>query len=180
MVTPSAALRKLVTLESALSRAATSSAPTPSAAPACPVRRAWRTSSRAVSSTRTSASGATTVVMSRPSATMPRPSENESEASSRAIVARWAAISRWRTGMMFDTFETWVDTSVERIASLMSSPSHSTRGSSGSTVMSKWSPVKNSPTVSVTSRSSTSCASRSTPRFRHHQAQARYIAPVSR
>ena len=40
VVTPSAAVRKLVTLESARSRAATSSPPTPAPATACPVRRA--------------------------------------------------------------------------------------------------------------------------------------------
>ena len=48
------------------------------------------------------------------------------------------------------------------------------------TEISKWSPVKNSPTASVMTRSSTVSASRSMPCFRHHQAQARYIAPVSR
>ena len=133
--TPSAADVKFVTLESALSRAATFSVPTPEAD--CPARRAWRTSSRAVSNTRTSASGATTVVMSRPSATTPAPSEKESEAASRAIYARCAAISTCRTGMMFDTLDTWDDTSEERIASLMSSPSAYTFGSSGSTLMSK-------------------------------------------
>ena len=47
------------------------------------------------------------------------------------------------------------------MASEMSSSSANTRGLSGSTEISKWSPVKNSPTASVMTRSSTVSASRS-------------------
>lgn len=49
-------------------------------------------------------------------------------------------MSTWRTGMTFDTFDTCEDTSEERMASLMSSPSAVMLGWSGSTPMSKWSP----------------------------------------
>ena len=79
-VTPGAAVMKSTTLESGSSRRWSCSpdglrrSPTSSAE-----RRAMRTSSAAVSRIRTGASGATTVVMSRPSTTTPGPTDRRDD-----------------------------------------------------------------------------------------------------
>ena len=91
------------------------------------VRRVARAISLAVRKTLTTASGATTVPMSRPSATIPRPS-----ARARAMISRCMAISRARTCGTRATADTAPDTSRVRIAADTSRPSTVTHGSSGS------------------------------------------------
>ena len=113
MVTPSAAVMKAETVESCASRRTTSSrVAAMAAASAAPwrsrARRARRAASSAVSRMRTSASGATTVVMSRPSATMPRPAERAPGApdASASISARWRRHSSARTARLVATVDT--------------------------------------------------------------------------
>ena len=89
--TPGAAVRKSTTVESWASRRCSASA---THRASCPVssalRRAARTAGAAVSRIRTGASGATTVVMSRPSTTTPGRSDS-------ATSVRKSAFTVWRT-----------------------------------------------------------------------------------
>ena len=140
------------------SRAAQSDSP--SSAP----RRAMRTASEAVRSTRTGACGATTVVMSRPSTTT-------AGASTSFISCRCLAIRPSRSA---PHEEIWEDTSVTsgvRIAALTSSAPTRTPGWSGS--------VDRSSGNSWAAFPSTASSFRSRSWFSTHHASARYVAPVS-
>lgn len=134
------------------------------AAPSCRPRRAIRAASEAVSRIRTSASGATTVVMSRPSATIRNPLSRMMSCCMRTSTSR--------AGTIVETRETLSVTRSPRIAERTSSPLTRMRSSSGSVPIS-------SGTVSVAATTA-SWSSKLTPESRHHHVTARYIAPVSR
>ena len=91
------------------------------------VRRSARTASVAVRNTFTGASGATTVPMSRPSATIPVPA-----ASASAMILRWIAIRWRRTSGTAATALTALDTSRVRMGPATSRPSTRICGASGS------------------------------------------------
>src|SRR5699024_3755784 len=165
--TPSAASRKLVVAESFASRPVTrSSVAAIALASTLPwtsfARRATRTSSRAGISMRTSASGATTAVMSRPSTTMP--------AAAAAMESRCLSMCSVLASTTPETVCTFADTSGLRISSVTSMSSTETKNSSGLSEISRSAPR-------TCSRTSTGSV---TPRLRHSHAIARYMAPVSR
>src|SRR5690606_32765336 len=106
VTTPSAAVWNEETVESSASRRRASSrgaARAVSSAAPCRsrARRASRACSSATSRMRTSASGATTVVMSRPSATTPGPA-----ATAVAMRSRWRRLSSVRTSRLVATLDT--------------------------------------------------------------------------
>ena len=114
--TPSAASVNWATVESSRSRRITWSVTSALVTrwPSSAWRRATRADGSATSSTRTGASGATTVVMSRPSATMPR--------SAEAMICCWRATRLARTARLVATELTAADTTGSRIASVTSLP----------------------------------------------------------
>ena len=126
-------------------------------------RRPARAAPSAVRNTLTCASGATTVPMSRPSATIP---------PALAMISRCIAIRRARTCGTAATALTAPVTSRVLIASDTSVPSTRVHGAAGS--------VPTSMTGSAASRATTSGSVVSAPRSSSHQVSARYIDPVSR
>ena len=121
----------------------------------------------AVMNTLTAASGATTVPMSRPSATMPPAS-----AQALAMISCCRAIRCLRTPGTEATALTALDTGRPRIGPVTSAPSTVTEGWSGSVLTSIAGPA---------ARAATAAASvTSMCRDRSHQVSARYMAPVSR
>ncbi len=128
----------------------------------CRARRSARSSGDAVRYTFNSASGATTVPISRPSTTMP-PSPMRS---------RWAATSRRRTSGTADTALTAAVTCALRITLSIWIPSTATHSSSGSVPISRSAAAAHAATASA---SSSAMPSSSTAHV-----TARYIAPVSR
>ena len=178
-VTPSGAVRNWETVASSRSRRTTwsrraAASTTLPAASRSAARRARRASSLAVTSRRTCACGAMTVVTSRPSATIPAPPEKE-EASPRDsawMISRWRRASSARTDRLVATVETTCEICGSRIAWLMSTPSHTTVGACGSRPISRG--------IVSTAAVTASGSARSTPLRSHHQAAARYMAPVSR
>src|SRR5262249_49200651 len=131
------------------------------------LRRAARASSLAVRNTFTTACGATTVPMSRPSATIPSPA-----AQARARMPCCCAIRCARTSGTDATALTALDTSRLRISPVTSVPSTVTAGRAGSVV------------TSITGRRACPATVAGSPTSRpwliSHQVSARYIAPVSR
>ncbi|CAI7644857.1 unnamed protein product [Penicillium discolor] len=124
--TPSAALRKSTTALSEASRLCRASATAAAFSPASsPARRAARTSGAAVSRMRTGASGATTVVMSRPSTTT-------AGYGASATSARKSSLTWVRTSGTRATPLTAPDTRGSRIASVTSTSPTRTVRSSGS------------------------------------------------
>ena len=120
---------------------------------------------------RTCASGATTVVMSRPSATMPRPSL-EPPFASTSINPRWRSRSTALTGRFVATADTAVAISVLRMAAVTSVCPTRTAGLAGSITISSG--------MVATASATASASASGTPWSRHHHVAARYIAPVSR
>ena len=178
-VTPSGAVRNWETVASSRSRRTTwsrraSASTCFPAASRSPARRARRASSEAVTSRRASASGAMTVVMSRPSATMPAPSEKDPvcPVASKRMISRWRRASSARTSRLVATFETTVAMCGSRIAVDTSVPSTVKVGCSGSSPMCRGIAATASATAAPSPKSIPSCS--------HHQAAARYMAPVSR
>ena len=126
-------------------------------------RRLARAVPSAVRNTLTCASGATTVPMSRPSATIP---------GALAMICRCIAIRCARTCGTAATALTAAVTSRVLIASDTSVPSTRVHGARGSVLTSMTGPVASTAT--------TSGSVVSTPRSSSHQVRARYMAPVSR
>ena len=115
----------------------------------------------------TAASGATTVPMSRPSATMPPVS-----AQALAMISRCRAIRCLRTSGTEATALTALDTGRPRIGPVTSAPSTVTEGAPGSVLTS---------IAGCAARAATAAgSSTSTCRASSHQVSARYMAPVSR
>ena len=134
----------------------------PGSIPRSRARRAARTSVLASSQIFTSASGSTTVPMSRPATTIPP----------RPTSARWRARSAARTCGARATAETTRSTSGVRIAVLTSWPPMTTRSSRPPT-----------PATTVTdgaSAASVGPSSGSTPRWMAAHASARYRSPESK
>src|SRR5262249_53918468 len=127
------------------------------------LRRSARADSLAVRNTLTSAWGATTVPMSRPSATMPPPGP-----ALRAMITRCIAIRCSRTCGTDATPLTALETSRVRIGPDTSSPSTAIAGASGS--------VPISITGSLACLATVSGSVVSSPRLSSHQVRARYIA----
>ena len=152
---------KLFTCESARSRAATASLP----APGCWARRCSRTSGEAVSNILTSAPGATTVVISRPSATIPRP-----EAWAAWMICRWRAIICSRTPGTALTWLTALFTSSPCRNRVTSRPSIKIRGA--------WATASTCIGIVVASAVSAAGSFRSACFCRAYQVRARYMAPV--
>ena len=125
--------------------------------------RLARAAPSAVRNTLTCASGATTVPMSRPSATIP---------PALAMICRCIAIRRARTCGTAATALTAPVTSRVLIASDTSVPSTRVHGAAGS--------VPTSMTGSAASLATVSGSVVSAPRSSSHQVSARYIDPVSR
>ena len=123
--------------------------------------------SLAVRYTLTGAPGATTVPMSRPSATIPAPL-----AQVRAMMSCCMATRRARTSGTDATALTALDTSRVRIGAVTSVPSTLTAGSPGS--------VLTSMTGSCARPATAPGSLTGTPRLSIHQVRARYMAPVSR
>ena len=114
-----------------------------------------------------------TVVMSRPSATMPAPPEKSAGPSASArMIARWRRASSARTSRLVATVETTAAMWGSRMAAAMSTPSQITPGERGSRPISRG--------MARTAPATAAASDRSTPRRSHHQAAARYMAPVSR
>ena len=130
--------------------------------PSCRERRCARASDDAVRKILSGAAGATTVPMSRPSATT-RPG---------SISRCWAATRTSRTPGVADTGLTATVTARDRISRSTGRPSTETRGWSGSVDTSTL--VRRARPVTATASSG------STPSRRTAQVTARYIAPVSR
>ena len=120
-----------------------------------------RASGLAVRKTFTSASGKTTVPMSRPSATT----------SPLSPSARWWATMTSRTAGTAETGETARSTSAARICSVTSSPLARTRWPDSDATSSMEAARATSATASASAGS--------TPERRHSSATLRYIAPVS-
>ena len=111
--------------------------------------------------------------MSRPSATIPAPPVKESGlVDSRSMTSRWRRASSGRTRGFVATVETTAAMWGSRTAAVTSWPSQWTRGSAGSTPT--WSGMAS------TAEATASASLRSMPWRSHHQAAARYMAPVSR
>ena len=138
-------------LRSRSSRIACSRSTTSGSLPSSAARRRARSAGSAVRKTLTSASGATTVPMSRPSATQ----------SPSARIRRCCSTSASRTAGSEDTREAASDTHGSRMRSVTSSPSSVTRSPSSS-------------------RAVRATAAASPPPSPVRNATARYIAPVSR
>src|SRR5665648_274038 len=176
VTTPSAAVRNSTTVESWASRRTTwSRVAAMLAASATPctssARRASRASSLAVSRIRTSASGAITVVMSRPSATTPRPPLHP-PVTSAAISRRCRPPRSARASRLVAIRLTTAEMAGSRIATARSVPPTWTVGAVGSRPISR--------SIAATANAAAWTSARSTPCSRHHQVAARYIAPVSR
>src|SRR6266536_723868 len=150
-------------LESTLSRRASSATVTARSAPFSPLRRRPRSVSDAVRYTFRSASGATTVPMSRPSTTMHR---------AASMISRCWATSRARTAGTAATADTAAVTSALRIGPSTGVSSTAKCGAAGSVPTCT---VMLSATLATASASEGSIPSRRTA-----QVTARYIAPVSR
>ena len=112
--------------------------------------------------------------MSRPSATMPAPPEKAAAppSASARMIARWRRASSARTSRFVATVETTAAMWGSRMAAAMSTPSQTTPGERGSRPMSRG--------MARTAPATAAASPRSTPRRSHHQAAARYMAPVSR
>src|SRR5215472_11605355 len=139
----------------------------PGSAARSALRRWARASSLAVRNTLTAASGATTVPMSRPSATIPWPA-----AHTLAMISCCIATSRARTSETEATALTALDTSRVRIRPDTSAPSTLITVLSGSVPAS----ITGRPAFADTTQRSAV----SSPCAISHQVSARYIAPVSR
>ena len=139
----------------------------PGSAARSALRRSALASSLAVRNTFTTACGATTVPMSRPSATIPSPAAQ--------ALARMACCRATRCALTSGTEATALtalETSLVRIRPVTSVPSTLTAGLAGSVVTSITGRLALRATVAGSRKSSFWLIS--------HQVSARYIAPVSR
>ena len=142
------------------SRTASASSPAGSR-PRSSIRRIARSSTEASRNSLRSASGSTTVPMSRPATTIPPPSAS----------ARWRGSRAARTSPIFDTFDTAASTLGPRASSVVSAPSRRTRVRR---------PVPSSASVTRPTRSTRRGASSvGTPSRSAAAVSARYRRPVS-
>src|SRR5699024_7568395 len=131
------------------------------------LRRCARASAEAVKNSFTGASGATTVVMSRPSTTIPALLRVAS-----SMIARCVRTSSSRASGTAETALTFAVTSGPRISADTSRSSTATAGASGSVPITRVGRATTEETAAVSSTS--------TPLVNIHHVRARYIAPVSR